>query len=86
MTNDVSASDWARGTFARRIGNYDFAVWDAQDPQGAADILRARQIQGEDYVRSGYIEPSKLDAHGVLADADDALRTITYVIARRTDT
>lgn len=77
--------DWKHDTFPRAIEDYTIVSFEATDELSRENILRADQIQGEDYVRSGYIEPVKLDDQGRILDLKDEKRDVMYVVARHND-
>ena len=57
--------------FSRQIETYDISRIDSSHPEFAAVGYMTAQIQGEDYIRSGYIEPSKLTEDGRMPDSVD---------------
>lgn len=75
----------AQSEFLRTVEDYKIVSYEATDLSAEAEILLANQIQGADYLRSGYIEPCKLDAEGCILDLNDARRDVTYVLAYRND-
>lgn len=72
---------WGSHEFDRTLGAYTVSCVKESDPIHDDVVEIASRIQGEDYVRSGYIEPEKLDNEGRLLDPFDSERIITHFVA-----
>ncbi len=72
---------WGSHEFNRAFGTYTVACIKEDDPDRAEVVEIVSRIQGQDYVRSGYIEPEKLDDQGRLLDPNDSKRIVTHFAA-----